>query len=222
MATRVMASTRGSTSRWIGSMPSTLRASISSRMTREPRSAAMAVAPAPETTRTAAIGDAVVMATRPAAAPARSSAPISPRSWYTRKSTTPEVGDHQQQRGHDRDAQDELGLLNELAVAERPACHRHSGVEGSCEEPAQRPNRGLNGSPQSHRRLLLRSSIEAPRQHNFVTCKSFLTPRNVTQSTLFRNEATAFTRRAPERRQESQNGRDTLAQPPKEHPNATT
>ncbi|SHW15845.1 Uncharacterised protein [Mycobacteroides abscessus subsp. abscessus] len=55
-ATKVDASTRGTTSRWIGSMPSTCIASISSRMVRAPRSAQIAVAPAPATTSTVTTG----------------------------------------------------------------------------------------------------------------------------------------------------------------------
>ncbi|CNI62260.1 Uncharacterised protein [Mycobacterium tuberculosis] len=56
VATRVAAITRGTTSRWIGSMPSTSIASISSRMVRAPRSAQMAVEPAPATTSTVVNG----------------------------------------------------------------------------------------------------------------------------------------------------------------------
>src|ERR1700736_983040 len=55
-ATVVAASTRGTTSLWIGLMPSTRIASSSSRIVRAPRSAHIAVEPAPETTSTVTIG----------------------------------------------------------------------------------------------------------------------------------------------------------------------
>ena len=55
-ATNIAAATRGTTRRWMGSMPSTSRASISSRMVRAPRSAQIAVEPAPATTRTVTSG----------------------------------------------------------------------------------------------------------------------------------------------------------------------
>ncbi|CKT31433.1 Uncharacterised protein [Mycobacterium tuberculosis] len=54
--TVVAASTRGAASAWIGLMPITRSASSSSRMVRAPRSAHMAVAPAPATTKTVTIG----------------------------------------------------------------------------------------------------------------------------------------------------------------------
>src|SRR5271166_546970 len=68
-ATYVEAATRGTTSRWIGSMPSTSSASISSRMVLAPRSAQMAVDPAPATTSTVTIGPSWVTAANPAPAP---------------------------------------------------------------------------------------------------------------------------------------------------------
>ncbi|CAG6935488.1 hypothetical protein PICSAR15_04425 [Mycobacterium avium subsp. paratuberculosis] len=76
-ATTVDASTRGTTSRWIGSMPSTRIASISSRMVRAPRSAQIAVAPAPATTSTVTTGPSWVMVPNAVPAPERSAAPIS-------------------------------------------------------------------------------------------------------------------------------------------------
>src|SRR6185312_2776387 len=66
-ATVVAANTRGTTSAWIGLMPITRSASSSSRMVRAPRSAHMAVAPAPETTSTVTIGP--IWFTVPIAAP---------------------------------------------------------------------------------------------------------------------------------------------------------
>ena len=76
-ATNVDAKTRGTTSRWIGSMPSTRIASISSRMVRAPRSAQIAVAPAPATTSTVTTGPSWVMVPNAVPAPDRSAAPIS-------------------------------------------------------------------------------------------------------------------------------------------------
>lgn len=75
--TRVAASTRGTTSAWIGSMPSTRKASISSRMVRAPRSAHMAVAAAPAITRTVTTGPIWVTAPNAAPDPEKSAAPIS-------------------------------------------------------------------------------------------------------------------------------------------------
>ena len=46
-ATSIAASTLGTTSRWMGEMPSTSSAAISSRMVRAPRSAQIAEPPAP-------------------------------------------------------------------------------------------------------------------------------------------------------------------------------
>ena len=77
VATKVAASTRGTTSRWIGSMPSTSRASISSRMVRAPKSAQMAVDPAPATTSTVVSGPSWVTAPSAAPAPEMSAAPNS-------------------------------------------------------------------------------------------------------------------------------------------------
>ena len=76
-ATVVAASTRGTTSAWIGLMPITRSASISSRMVRAPRSAHMAVAPAPETTSTVTIGPIWLTVPIAAPVPAKSDAPNS-------------------------------------------------------------------------------------------------------------------------------------------------
>ena len=51
-----IASTRGTTSRWIGEMPSTSMAAISSRIVRAPRSAQTALPPAPEISSAVTIG----------------------------------------------------------------------------------------------------------------------------------------------------------------------
>ena len=72
---RSQATTRGTTSRWMGSMPSTSIASISSRMVRAPRSAQMAVDPAPATTSTVISGPSWVTAPSAAPAPEMSAAP---------------------------------------------------------------------------------------------------------------------------------------------------
>src|ERR1700712_276095 len=54
--TSVAASTLGTTSAWIGLIPNTRNASNSSRIVRAPRSAHMAVAPAPAITNTVTTG----------------------------------------------------------------------------------------------------------------------------------------------------------------------
>ena len=61
----------------MGSMPSTRIASISSRMVRAPRSAQIAVAPAPATTSTVTTGPSCVMVPNAVPAPDKSAAPIS-------------------------------------------------------------------------------------------------------------------------------------------------
>src|ERR1700687_5822310 len=76
-ATNPEASIRGVTNRCTGSMPSTSIASISSRMVRDPRSAQIAVEPAPATIRTVTIGPTWVTAPNAAPAPDRSAAPTS-------------------------------------------------------------------------------------------------------------------------------------------------
>jgi hypothetical protein len=58
-------------------MPSTRIASISSRMVRAPRSAQIAVAPAPATTNTVTTGPSWVMVPNAVPAPDKSAAPIS-------------------------------------------------------------------------------------------------------------------------------------------------
>jgi len=55
-ATSMQASTRGTTSLWIGSIPSTIIASSSSRILRAPRSAAIAEPPAPAISSAVPIG----------------------------------------------------------------------------------------------------------------------------------------------------------------------
>jgi hypothetical protein len=68
-ATSIMASTRGTTRRWIGLIPRTSRASISSRILREPRSAQIADPPAPAMSSAVTIGEASRMTASTLAAP---------------------------------------------------------------------------------------------------------------------------------------------------------
>src|SRR4051812_29364612 len=80
----MQASTRGTTSRWIGSMPSTIIASSSSRILRAPRSAAIADPPAPAISSDVAIGPASRTTARTAAEPVKDWAPnclIRPPTW---------------------------------------------------------------------------------------------------------------------------------------------
>src|SRR5258705_4702616 len=76
-ATTVAASTRGTTSDWIGLIPRTRNASSSSRMVRAPRSAHIAVAPAPAMTSTVTTGPTWVTAAVAAPVPEKSAAPNS-------------------------------------------------------------------------------------------------------------------------------------------------
>ena len=69
------ARTRGTTRRWIGLMPSTSIASISSRILRDPRSAQMAEPPAPAMSSAVTIGDASRMTASTDAAPVKDWAP---------------------------------------------------------------------------------------------------------------------------------------------------
>ena len=87
-ATKPEASTRGVTSRCTGLMPSTSMASISSRMVRDPRSAHIAVAPAPATISTVTNGPTWVTAPNAAPAPERSAAPSSRSRMFRVKLTS--------------------------------------------------------------------------------------------------------------------------------------
>src|SRR5512139_621259 len=71
----MVARTRGTTSRWIGSMPSTIIASSSSRILRAPRSAAIAEPPAPAMRSEVAIGPASRTTASTAAEPVKDCAP---------------------------------------------------------------------------------------------------------------------------------------------------
>ena len=90
IATNADAQTRGTTRRFTGSTPITSRAAISSWMVREPRSAQIAVAPAPATISTVTIGPICVIVPNAALAPLRSAAPIS-RSRMLRMKVTSTV-----------------------------------------------------------------------------------------------------------------------------------
>src|ERR1700756_1109657 len=79
-ATTVAANTRGTTSVWIGLIPITRSASSSSRMVRAPRSAHIAVAPAPATTSTVTIGPVWLTVPNDAPVPEKSAAPNSTSS----------------------------------------------------------------------------------------------------------------------------------------------
>src|SRR5882757_8748837 len=74
-ATIAAASTLGTTRRWIGEMPSTSIASISSRMVRAPRSAQIAVPPAPAISSAQMIGAACCTLASTLTAPANEGAP---------------------------------------------------------------------------------------------------------------------------------------------------
>ena len=80
-ATSTQAMTRGTTRRWIGEMPSTSMASISSRILRLPRSAAMADPPAPEISRAVTIGPASRTMASTELAPVKDCAPSWAVSW---------------------------------------------------------------------------------------------------------------------------------------------
>ena len=71
------AATLGTASLWMGLMPITFMASISSRMVRAPRSAHIAVAAAPPTVSTVVPGPVCVITASAAPVPERSAAPIS-------------------------------------------------------------------------------------------------------------------------------------------------
>ena len=101
-ATRPEASIRGVTSRCTGLMPSTSIASISSRMVRDPRSAHIAVAPAPATISTVTSGPTWVTAPNAAPAPDRSAAPSSRSRMFSVKTDQHRERDRHQQRRRQR------------------------------------------------------------------------------------------------------------------------
>src|SRR5436190_6672389 len=86
-ATMDAAMTLGMISRWTGSMPSTSRASISSRIRRDPRSAHMADPPAPAISRAVATGASSRTTASTMAAPMWAWAP----SWRTNEPTCSEM-----------------------------------------------------------------------------------------------------------------------------------
>ena len=140
------ASTRGTTSRWIGLMPSTSIASISSRIFREPRSAQMAEPPAP---RDEQGGDDRRGLADDGQHARRAGEGLGPELAGQR----PELEgddrterDRDQRRRHDRDRGDEPALLDELLGLERPSGQGPEDVEDEGEQrPAlpQRPDRGV-------------------------------------------------------------------------------
>ena len=139
----VAAITRGTTSRWIGSMPSTSIASISSRMVRAPRSAQMAVEPAPATTSTVVSGPSWVTAPIAAPAPDRSAAPNWASSTLSVKISSTVSGIETMMVGRNRDPHDEPALQDQLAPLEWPAEQRPAGQHAHPEEPADQCQRRL-------------------------------------------------------------------------------
>ena len=132
----VAASTRGTTSAWIGLMPITRSASSSSRMVRAPRSAHIAVAPAPATTSTVTIGP--IWLTVPIAAPVpeKSAAPNSISRMLKVNTINTVNGIASISAGNDRHPRHEPALQQELPPRERRLEHRHEGVQRHREEAA--------------------------------------------------------------------------------------
>ena len=98
-ATKVAASSRGSTSRWRGLTAMTSMASSSSRMRREPRSAHMADPPAPAMSRAVATGACSRTTARTMAAPSWDWAPICCNSDPTSRAMTMPKGIDTKMRG---------------------------------------------------------------------------------------------------------------------------
>ena len=90
--TTMVASSRGEMRRWIGLTPMTRIASISSRMVREPRSAAMADPTAPASSSEVTSGAPCRMTPRPVAAPENEVAPIWPAMLETWMDTITPMG----------------------------------------------------------------------------------------------------------------------------------
>ena len=157
-ATVVAASTRGTTSAWIGLMPITRSASSSSRMVRAPRSAHMAVAPAPETTSTVTIGP--IWFTVPIAAP------VPEKSDGTEFGEQNVEGEHQQhrirhrqhQRRQDRYPCHEPALKYVFLPGEWGLEHLHEGVQRHREEAAHRADR-LDGHIRQHHQWCPRRAV---------------------------------------------------------------
>ena len=140
-ATSMQASTRGTTSRWIGSMPRTIIASSSSRILRAPRSAAIAEPPAPAISSDVAIGPASRTTASTAAEPVNDCAPnclIRPPTW---SAMTAPNGMATSAVGMIVTDGDEPGLLEELAGLEGTPEQPAADVEAEGEELARGPDR---------------------------------------------------------------------------------
>ena len=135
-ATNVEATTRGTTRRWIGSMPSTSSASISSRMVRAPRSAQIAVDPAPATTSTVTSGPNWVTAASAAPAPEMSAAPNSVKQDVQREDEEHGQRDRHREGGQERHPEQEPALQDELAPLERRPEQRLAGEHAHAHEAA--------------------------------------------------------------------------------------
>src|ERR1700730_4304389 len=140
-ATSPEASIRGVTNRCTGSMPSTSIASISSRMVRDPRSAQIAVEPAPATISTVTIGPTWVTAPHAAPAPDRSAAPNSPQQDVERETDQHRERNAHQHRRPQRDPSDEPALVQELPPLKWPPKDTPHRVCRHREQPTARLHR---------------------------------------------------------------------------------
>ena len=127
-----------------GLMPITRSASSSSRMVRAPRSAHIAVAPAPATTNTVTIGP--IWFTVPIAAPVpeKSAAPNSFSRTLKVKTSNHRLGHRHHQRGQHRHPRHEPALNDVFPPRKRRPDHQHEGVQRHREEAADRAH-GLAG-----------------------------------------------------------------------------
>ncbi len=124
-------------------MPSTSSASISSRMVRAPRSAQMAVEPAPATTSTVTSGPSWVTAARAAPAPEMSAAPNSVSRMLRVKIRSTVKRNRDRERRQERDLEQEPALKDELPPLEVPAeerfgsehAHPHKAADGLHRRP---------------------------------------------------------------------------------------
>src|SRR5690349_23535989 len=145
-ATVVAARTRGTTSVWIGLIPITRSASSSSRMVRAPRSAHIAVAPAPATTSTVTIGPVWLTVPNDAPVPEKSAAPNS-------TSSTLKVNTVSTVNGIDS-----INVGTSETLATNHVCRRysrhangrwnmHMNVSSAIAKKPPRPRRGLVATP---------------------------------------------------------------------------
>ena len=174
-ATRPEASIRGVTSRCTGLMPSTSMASISSRMVRDPRSAHIAVAPAPATISTVTSGPTCVTAPNAAPAPDRSAAPSSRKQDVEGETHQHGERDGHQQGGRQRHPGDEPGLLQELPPLEGTLEDEPDGVGGHREQAADGLHRGTDAFAQGDARRpairLVRHSLFSSTKKNADRCR---------------------------------------------------